>query len=324
MERGAMNEKGTRSAQPDARRAAGAPPDDPRHDGGARSHDAASAESGPGSLLLSTGEFARMCSVSRELLVHYDKIGLLKPKEVTGNGYRYYSLKQLYLFDVIRFFIDTGMSTKEVKEYLDHRSTELFLSTIQTGIDSLQRQRDLLDARIGMMEKMRYLTQRAAAFPIGEPKLAYWDDTWLITTPVQSRARTQQAYADAVSEHSDFCRSTAGTSKFPLGRIVDVPDADEPRTFFYTALTTWVSPPARQLRNKLGDRLTRKPKGTYAVILHRGGTSSAWRSYAQLFAFLRDNGLEMLSPVYEVDMNSYLMSDSTDDYLLHISVLVGD
>ena len=66
-------------------------------------------------LLLSTGEFAQMCNVSRELLVHYDKIGLLKPKEVRGNGYRYYSLKQLYLFDVVRFFMDAGMSTKEIK-----------------------------------------------------------------------------------------------------------------------------------------------------------------------------------------------------------------
>lgn len=276
-----------------------------------------------GTLLLSTGEFARMCGISRELLVHYDKIGLLKPKEVTGNGYRYYSLKQLYLFDVIRFFIDTGMSTKEVKDYLDHRTTDLFLSTIQTGIDSLRRQRDLLDARIGMMEKMRYLTQRATDFPKGEPKLAYWDDTWLITTPVQSRARTQQAYADAVSEHSDFCRNTAGTSKFPLGRIVDIPDPDDPRAFFYTELVTWVSAPSRPLRNALGDRLSLKPKGTYAVILHQGGTSSAWRSYARLLAFLRDQGLEALGPLYEMDMNSYLMSDSADDYLLHISVRIG-
>ena len=27
-------------------------------------------------------------------------------------------------------------------------------------------------------------------------------------------------------------------------------------------------------------------------------------------------------PVHELDMNSYLMSDSAEDYLLHISVLV--
>lgn len=37
-------------------------------------------------------------------------------------GYRYYSLKQLYLFDVIRFFVDTGMPSREIKEYLENRS----------------------------------------------------------------------------------------------------------------------------------------------------------------------------------------------------------
>ena len=30
----------------------------------------------PSTLLLSTGEFARMCNVSKELLIHYDKVGL--------------------------------------------------------------------------------------------------------------------------------------------------------------------------------------------------------------------------------------------------------
>ena len=122
------------------------------------------------SLLLSTGEFAQMCNVSRELLVHYDKIGLLKPKEVRGNGYRYYSLKQLYLFDVVRFFMDAGMSTKEIKEYLDNHTTQLFLDSIQASIDRMGQQRDILDARIGMMEKMRYLTQRAVTFPKEQPR----------------------------------------------------------------------------------------------------------------------------------------------------------
>lgn len=276
------------------------------------------------SLLLSTGEFARMCSVSRELLVHYDKIGLLKPQEVGDNGYRYYSLRQLYLFDVIRFFIDTGMSTKEVRDYMEHRSTDLFLSTIQEGIDALRCQRDLLDARIGMMEKMRYLTQRAASFPIGEPRLAYWDDVCLLATPVKRRERTQGAYAEAVSLHSEFCRNVAGTSKFPLGRLVDIPVASDPRTFYYTHLITWIAPPNRRARPALEGRLMNKSRGTYAVILHQGGTSSAWRSYALLLDYLEKEGIEPQGPMYEMDMNSYLMSASTDDYLLHISVRVGD
>ena len=202
------------------------------------------------SMLLSTGEFARMCNVSRELLVHYDRIGLLKPKEVTDKGYRYYSLKQLYLFDVIRFFVDAGMSSCEIKEYLGNRSTDLFLDTIDASLDKLRAQRDLLDARIGMMEKMRYLVHRMGGFPKGVPRLSQWDDVWLLSTPA-SGDRTQEDYARAVSEHSDFCRNTAVTSKFPLGRIVDIPDPHDARDFSYTKIVTWVSKPERAVCARL-------------------------------------------------------------------------
>ena len=270
-------------------------------------------------LLLSTGEFAQMCNVSRELLVHYDKIGLLKPKEVRGNGYRYYSLKQLYLFDVVRFFMDAGMSTKEIKEYLDNRTTQLFLDSIQTSIDRMGQQRDILDARIGMMEKMHYLTQRAVTFPKEQPRLSYWDETWFLTTEVR-RERSQQAYAQAVSEHSDFCRNRAGVATFPLGRVIDIPDLDDPSEFYYTKLVTWISPPRDAAC--LGDRVECKPKGNYAVVLHQGGTSTVARSYEKLLAYVEREGFRMRGPLYELDMNSYLMSASADDYLLHISVLV--
>ena len=270
------------------------------------------------SLLLSTGEFAQMCNVSRELLVHYDKIGLLKPKEVRGTGYRYYSLKQLYLFDVVRFFMDAGMSTKEIKEYLDNHTTQLFLDSIQASIDRMGQQRDILDARIGMMEKMRYLTQRAVTFPKEQPRLSYWDETWFLTTEVR-RERSQQAYAQAVSEHSDFCRNGAGMATFPLGRVIDIPNPDDPSEFYYTKLVTWISPPRDAAH--LGGRVECKPKGNYAVVLHQGGTSTVARSYEKLLAYVEREGFRMRGPLYELDMNSYLMSASADDYLLHISVL---
>lgn len=271
------------------------------------------------SMLLSSGEFAQMCNISRELLIHYDKIGLLKPKEVKENGYRYYSLRQLYMFDVIRFFMDTGMPMKEIKHYIDNRSTELFIDTAQTSIEQMKRYREILDARIGMMEKMRYITQRALLFPKNKPRLSYWDDLWVITTDIK-RERTQQAYAEAVSEHSDYCRNTAGVSIFPLGRIVDIPDIQKPEEYYYTKLTTWITSPENTA--KLNGRIEQKPRGNYAVILHQGGTSTAEKSYKKLFKFIHQEGLEILSPVYELDMNSYLMSESADDYLVHMSVLV--
>ena len=79
--------------------------------------------------------------------------------------------------DAIRFFLDTGMSMKEVKTYLDNRTTDLFLEATQAGIEKMKKQRDVLDARIGMIEKMRYITQRALLFPKDKPRLSFWDET---------------------------------------------------------------------------------------------------------------------------------------------------
>lgn len=269
-------------------------------------------------ILLSSGEFSRMCNVSRELLIHYDKIGLLKPKEVAENGYRYYSLEQLYLFDAIRFFVDTGLPTKDIKDYFGNRSTERFLEQIQDIIESMKHQRTVMDSRIGMMEKMKYLTQRSLLFPKGEPRLSYWDELTMIVTDIPDTS--PEAYAQAISTHSDFCRNVARVSKFPLGRIVQVPDHDHPTDFSYQQLQTWVSIPDHA--PSLGDRLAIKPRGNYAVILHQGGMDTIATSYVKLFDYIRREGYNAQSPVYELDMNSYLMSQSEEDYLIHVSVLV--
>lgn len=272
-------------------------------------------------MLLSSGEFSRMCNISRELLIHYDRIDLLKPKIIADNGYRYYSLEQLYLYDAIRFFMDAGMSTKEIRDYLDHRTTELFLGSIQERIDCLQRQRDVLNARIGMMEKMRYITQRALRFPKSKPSLANWDELCFITTDIAC-SHTEHTYAQAISEHARFCRTAASVATFPLGRIVDVPDAEHAEAFRYTKLITWIDPPKNP--EKLDGRILRKPKGTYAVILHQGGPCTVAQSYADLLTYIEEEGFTQAGPIFEMDVNSYLTSDSPEDYLLHISTLIEE
>ena len=52
--------------------------------------------------LFSIGEVARYQKISKQTLIFYDKIGLFRPDYVDpGNGYRYYSAKQLDYLDAI-------------------------------------------------------------------------------------------------------------------------------------------------------------------------------------------------------------------------------
>ncbi len=268
--------------------------------------------------LFSSGEFATMCNVSRELLLYYDRIGILKPKVVRDNRYRYYSVEQLYLFDAIRFFVDAGMSTKEVKDYFDHRSTSLFLESIEGNIKNMEEQRDILDAKIGMMERMLYITHRSLLFPKEEPRLSFWDEFCMLVTDIPDD--TESAYIQAVCDHSDFCRNVAHVSKFPMGRVAKALDRNNLSDIEYQQIMTWTSKPAET--SQLASRLKIRPRGNCAVILHQGGREGLPEVYGRLLDYIEENGLIACSPAYELDVNTYLMSDSSEDYLIHISILV--
>ncbi|MEX1381388.1 MerR family DNA-binding transcriptional regulator [Lactobacillus delbrueckii subsp. bulgaricus] len=45
--------------------------------------------------LIKTGDFAKMCAVTKKALYVYEAKGLLKPAVVKDNGYRYYRLEQV-------------------------------------------------------------------------------------------------------------------------------------------------------------------------------------------------------------------------------------
>ena len=50
-------------------------------------------------MYFTTGEFARITGVTKHTLFHYDDIGLFSPEIKQDNGYRYYSVGQLEVFD---------------------------------------------------------------------------------------------------------------------------------------------------------------------------------------------------------------------------------
>jgi len=53
-------------------------------------------------------EFAALCGLSRDTLLHYDRIGILKPAFVAPSGYRYYTLSQFTTVDLIAVLKASG------------------------------------------------------------------------------------------------------------------------------------------------------------------------------------------------------------------------
>ena len=78
-------------------------------------------------LYFTTGEFARILGVKKHTLFHYDQIGLLSPALKEENGYRYYFVWQMDVFEVIKALQKLGMPLEEIKEYIENRSPERFM-----------------------------------------------------------------------------------------------------------------------------------------------------------------------------------------------------
>jgi DNA-binding transcriptional MerR regulator len=62
----------------------------------------------------SIAEVARMSGVTSRTLRHYDRIGLLAPAFVGGNGYRYYELEQLLRLQQILVLRELGVGLAEI------------------------------------------------------------------------------------------------------------------------------------------------------------------------------------------------------------------
>lgn len=81
--------------------------------------------------LFKTGEFAKLCNTTKDTLFHYDSIDLLKPAVTAPNGYRYYSVNQIYFFDLIATLKEVGLSLQEIKSYISNREVDTFLTMLR-------------------------------------------------------------------------------------------------------------------------------------------------------------------------------------------------
>ena len=112
------------------------------------------------------GEIAALYSVSPDSLRYYEEIGLLTPRR-DANGYRMYSIEDIWRLNVIRDMLKLDFPTGQIKEYLGAH-------TLASTQALLQREKEAVDARIAELQAIRAGIEAregeiaaAAARPVG-------------------------------------------------------------------------------------------------------------------------------------------------------------
>ena len=112
---------------------------------------------------LNVGEFARICHTTKEMLLHYDRKGLLKPAYVAENGYRRYSMKQYFDFDLICLLKEGGSTLEEIRNCRACCGKEGFLPLFRERIAALMKEQERIEHRLSMLKKLTAMSEEALA-----------------------------------------------------------------------------------------------------------------------------------------------------------------
>jgi Predicted transcriptional regulators len=265
---------------------------------------------------LTTGEFASLCGVKKDTIFFYDEIGILTPEFITENGYRYYSINQVMIFEIITTLKAVGMSLKEIVKYSPKQNTREFLDLLKIKQDELletQKRiadtKEFVDNTIGIIEKSLYTH-------VGEIIFEECEEEYLaITTTPPIDDMNDRSYWVKIEELTDYCRKYDLGNIFPIGEIV-LRDKFERNIFqsdYYCS---------KPLRKAGGPSIWLKPAGRYAVLYQRGSYKTLPSAYQKLKEYIEKNQLKLCGEIYEQDQLYLFSKTDPNDFLMKISAVV--
>lgn len=263
---------------------------------------------------LTTGEFASLCGVKKDTIFHYDNIDLLKPDFVAANGYRYYSPKQVMVYEIINALKAVGMSLNEIQRYSANQNSEEFLNLLKEKRAQLIQTQWQLTQTKEFVDDTIDIVSKSLATVLDEVSVVFCKEENLAITRTPSEDdMNNRTYWIALNELSLYCSNLKVGNVFPIGEILkkDKFLSGDYKSDYYC------SKPICKVKS---ERVIIKPAGRYAVIYVRGSYKHLEPAYEKMRLYIEQNKLIVITDVFQQDQVCQFSNTRADDYLMKISI----
>ncbi|MBL3642705.1 MerR family transcriptional regulator [Bacillus sp. RHFB] len=262
-----------------------------------------------------TGEFAKLCNVKKQTLIHYDEIGLLTPDIKNEKGYRYYSYQQFEVFSVITLLKEFNMPLKEIKWFLTNRSPmeliELFKEKtieLEKKIKNLHRVQKIIETKISLTEKAICMDDSQITLKLQEEEQLFLSESILNSSDAE--------FLKSTSDFIDFCNENEFYTGFPIGTMISKENIIEGNHDDYSFLYTKV------MEKHPASTFYSKPKGLYVIAYHKGSYKNISETYERILQFMKSENLNLRSFAYEEYILDEVAVKGYENYLTQIMVEV--
>lgn len=242
-------------------------------------------------------ELAKIFDISRQTLIYYDKIGLLKPYEVDlENSYRYYSKNQIIELSFIILLKKSGMSLNDIKEYTKIRkASECF--------EFLKNKEKDLDIRIENLKKTRRsikhqleILNQVTSEELEKARIENIDEFYIKKVDLTKYKKYESIDAAFLDVYK--LSVAEGIDNYTIFVSLRIASIFEKKYEDFKTIALFSSYPK--------DGFEKIEKGLYASINYKGAYKNIGDSYEKLTRFIKEKKYEIISDPIEFSDNSLL------------------
>lgn len=265
----------------------------------------------------SIGEFAKLFGISKQTLFYYERNDIFLPSVIKTNGYRYYSLEQYFVFEIIISLRKLGVSLKEIRVYVKNRSIEalqrLFSDKVleyDLQIELLQRNKHNLLVNIDRLRQAKEIKNNRIT-------LEHCDAEYFVADKFSDLQSSMKDRIKLIAEHNlPFAKNELFNEYF-MGYLLKQEDLLKADFFSVKQIFTFVSYPDEYTNHFV------KPQGLYAKIVTPDGYHANYKGALQkLLAFIERNDLQISGDAYISQLSNYWTAAEHDEYVTQISIQV--
>lgn len=264
-------------------------------------------------IYFTTGDFAKLCDVTKQTLFHYDQIGLLQPAHKDEKGYRYYSYTQYDAMYVIESLKEMEMPLKEIKGFISETTPATMIELFKEKSRQISEKIDTLRSIQNTIEKKIAITEQAIKTDFGEIVLTEADAEYLyLSTPLLSRNDSENRAA--ISDFYKVCMKELH-EKYSIGAMIKIDniEQDDYDSFDHLFAKTDYTDSLPLMKND---------KTLQVTGYHTGQYEDASITYDAIFDFIKDHRLKPLDYLYAEPILDRISVSDSDEYVTKITVPV--
>lgn len=263
---------------------------------------------------ITTGDFASLCGISKHTLFHYDELGIFSPAVKGENGYRYYAVSQLEVFNVIATLKELDMPLGEIKAYLDRRSPKELVKLLHQQESLIKRKIATLGRMQSLIRQKLLLAKRAMSLPLSEVRPVEEREHVLVSMELpELKGGGERVIAYWIGQHVQYLERHDIYTPYATGAILPLSAAAAGDFEAYSHLYT------RLPRRPKSVAYTLREAGLYLTAYHRGGYDTVGEGYQRLLAHAKQEGLQLAPEIYEDVLLDDLSVKGYEHYVLRLS-----